>query len=43
MGVHALCGQCAILFDQYNNVKIFLDSIQSLENPGVRHICVSYL
>jgi hypothetical protein len=25
---------CAIFFYQYNNLKIFLDSIQSLENPG---------
>jgi hypothetical protein len=37
MGVYTLCYQ-------YNNPKnVFLDSIQSLEKPGGRPICLDYL
>jgi len=42
MGVYTLCGQC-VFFYQYNNLKKFLNSIQSLEKPRGRHICLSYL
>ena len=40
---YILCGQCGFFFYQHNNLKTFLNSIQSLEKSCGRHICQGYL
>jgi hypothetical protein len=43
MGEYTLCGQCAIFFINIKIRRFFLDSIQLVEKPGGRHICLGYL